>query len=311
MAVAALTKISRISAWVTLNDAFCAVLLGDLHRAADLLARGAEIEHEVNVVHRWSVALALHLGTLRGHSADGDLERARGELDASIDDVQLASVSVLAGAIAYRLAAEHRIAEAGDVLARVLPIFSEVEIPYWLLDAASLHGDGATRVRARELAMHVASRAGARPAQGVLAMIDAREALRRRRREESLAHAETAAAAFRDAGWTLYEAYALELAGRVPEALALFRRMGATAEVGRITHVGDLDRSRRRGASTLTGREREIAGLVVAGHPTRTIADRLVISERTVETHIAAIYRKLGVASRRGLETLLSGSAES
>ena len=309
-AVAAHTKISRISAWVMMNDALCAVLVGDLDRATDLLACGAEIEHEVNIVHRWSVALALQLGTMRGRSSEGDLERARGELDESIDDVHLASISVLAGAIAYRLAAEHRVAEAGDVLGRVLPIFNEVEIPYWLVDAASLYGDGPTRVRARELAAVVAARAGARPAQGVLAAIDAREALRRRRRDESQGLAEVAVAAFRDAGWTVYEAHALELAGRVAEALALFRRMGAAGEVARITHLGALDQNRRRGDATLTGREREIAGLVVAGLQTKAIADRLVISERTVESHIAAVYRKLGVTNRRALETLLSGSQE-
>ena len=310
IAVAAHTKISRVSAWVMMNDALCAVLVGDLDRATDLLARVAEIEHGVNVVHRWSVALALQLGTMRGRPSEGDLERARGELDESIDDVHLPSISVLAGAIAYRLAAEHRIAEAGDVLGRVLPIFNEVEIPYWLVDAASLYGDGPTRVRARELAAAVAARAGARPAQGMLAVVDAREALRRRRREESQGLAEVAVAAFRDAGWTLHEAHALELAGRVAEALALFRRMGATGEVARITHVGALDQNRRRGDATLTGREREIAGLVVAGLQTKAIADRLVISERTVESHLAAVYRKLGVTNRRALETLLSGSPD-
>jgi DNA-binding CsgD family transcriptional regulator/tetratricopeptide (TPR) repeat protein len=309
-AVAAQTKISRIAAWTMQNESLVAVLAGDLDRASDLLARSEEIEHGLPVVHRWSVAISLQVETLRGQRADGDLDRANGELDAAIDDVQFSSVGILAATIAYRLAAEHRIAEAGDVLARVVPIFKEVEVPYWLLDATSLYGDGPTRARARELAAEIAQRPGALPARGFLAMIDVREALRRRRRDESVAHAETAAAAFHEAGWTLHEAYALELGGRVAEAIALFRRMGASAEVARITHVGGFDRTRRRGDATLTGREREIAGLVAAGHPTRRIAERLVISERTVETHIAAIYRKLGVTSRRGLEALLNGAAE-
>jgi DNA-binding NarL/FixJ family response regulator len=56
----------------------------------------------------------------------------------------------------------------------------------------------------------------------------------------------------------------------------------------------------------LTAREREIASLVTAGRPVRAIAERLVISERTVETHVAALYRKLGVTNRRELVELLA-----
>src|ERR1700694_5305101 len=75
----------------------------------------------------------------------------------------------------------------------------------------------------------------------------------------------------------------------------------------RASRSGSAGAPRRpRGESPRPSREREIASLVVAGHPTRAIAETLVISERTVETHIAAIYRKLGVSSRRALETLLA-----
>ncbi len=48
----------------------------------------------------------------------------------------------------------------------------------------------------------------------------------------------------------------------------------------------------------LTQREREILGLVAEGLSNREIADRLTISPRTVENHLAAVYNKLGVASR-------------
>jgi len=92
--------------------------------------------------------------------------------------------------------------------------------------------------------------------------------------------------------------------GRWGGWVALFRETGALGEVRRLTETG-LTAPRRRGESTLTTREREIAGLVVAGRPTRAIADTLVISERTVETHIAAIYRKLGVPNRTALAKLL------
>jgi DNA-binding CsgD family transcriptional regulator len=52
------------------------------------------------------------------------------------------------------------------------------------------------------------------------------------------------------------------------------------------------------GPSSLTGREREVAGLAVSGLTTREIGERLFLSERTVEGHLARIYAKLGVASK-------------
>ena len=48
----------------------------------------------------------------------------------------------------------------------------------------------------------------------------------------------------------------------------------------------------------LTPREIDVLRLVAAGHTNPEIADKLVISIRTVETHRAAIHRKLNTASR-------------
>jgi pimeloyl-ACP methyl ester carboxylesterase/DNA-binding CsgD family transcriptional regulator len=45
----------------------------------------------------------------------------------------------------------------------------------------------------------------------------------------------------------------------------------------------------------LTGREREVLALVAAGHDNREIADRLVLSVRTVERHLQNAYTKHGV----------------
>ena len=47
----------------------------------------------------------------------------------------------------------------------------------------------------------------------------------------------------------------------------------------------------------LTPRQREIMILIVAGHPNKNIAADLGISQRTVETHRAAIMKKTGAAS--------------
>jgi non-specific serine/threonine protein kinase len=50
----------------------------------------------------------------------------------------------------------------------------------------------------------------------------------------------------------------------------------------------------------LTAREREILPLLVAGKTDREIAAALFIGPRTVETHLAHVYAKLGVRSRAG-----------
>lgn len=55
------------------------------------------------------------------------------------------------------------------------------------------------------------------------------------------------------------------------------------------------------GPESLTPREREVALLAARGFTARQIADQLFIATRTVESHLANIYPKLGVASKREL----------
>ena len=50
----------------------------------------------------------------------------------------------------------------------------------------------------------------------------------------------------------------------------------------------------------LTQRESEILSCVVSGLSNKGIANKLVIGDETVKTHLRSIYRKLGVADRTG-----------
>jgi DNA-binding CsgD family transcriptional regulator len=51
-------------------------------------------------------------------------------------------------------------------------------------------------------------------------------------------------------------------------------------------------------AGGLTARERDVLGLVVQGRSNKQIAMALMISERTVNTHLVHIFAKLDVSSR-------------
>jgi DNA-binding NarL/FixJ family response regulator len=53
--------------------------------------------------------------------------------------------------------------------------------------------------------------------------------------------------------------------------------------------------------TALTARERQVVALVAAGLSNQHIADQLVISERTVESHVSNALGKLGIGSRTGL----------
>jgi two-component system nitrate/nitrite response regulator NarL len=61
--------------------------------------------------------------------------------------------------------------------------------------------------------------------------------------------------------------------------------------------------------SELTSRENEVMALVARGDSDREIGERLVISTRTVESHVASILRKLNVHSRSEASRLARGRA--
>jgi DNA-binding CsgD family transcriptional regulator len=78
------------------------------------------------------------------------------------------------------------------------------------------------------------------------------------------------------------------------------RRLGrmARAELGAAS-----GRRRQRGddPDQLTAQEARVAALAAQGMPNPQIAAILHVSARTVEHHLARIYRKLGIRSRREL----------
>jgi DNA-binding NarL/FixJ family response regulator len=60
----------------------------------------------------------------------------------------------------------------------------------------------------------------------------------------------------------------------------------------------------------LSVRERQVLALMAAGLSNAEIADRLVLSESTVKSHVVSAFRRLGVHSRREAVAVVLGSSE-
>jgi non-specific serine/threonine protein kinase len=71
-----------------------------------------------------------------------------------------------------------------------------------------------------------------------------------------------------------------------------------TLAVARRTRSSSATRDGADGGVRLTKREREIAALVAEGLTNREIAERLFMSQRTAEGHVAKILGKLGITAR-------------
>jgi DNA-binding CsgD family transcriptional regulator len=96
--------------------------------------------------------------------------------------------------------------------------------------------------------------------------------------------------------------------GARPAAAAVGRRLRDLGELG-LPH-GPRPATAANAAG-LTTRETEVLALVAAGLSNTEIAVRLVLSGRTVENHVAAIFRKLGVHSREAARAAAAGSGQS
>ncbi len=108
-----------------------------------------------------------------------------------------------------------------------------------------------------------------------------------------------------EAAAELAELYRARAEGRLAAAAA--NRSAQLAE-----RAGELRTpvlARGGGVEPLTPREREVALLAAGGRTSADIGERLGLSTRTVDTHLARVYRKLGIAGRAELSAALDAPA--
>jgi DNA-binding CsgD family transcriptional regulator len=113
-------------------------------------------------------------------------------------------------------------------------------------------------------------------------------------------------------GWPYHQAEALSHSPEIDDQLAaldILDRLGAVPLAQRVRRRlrdhGDIRVPRgpasvtRSDPAGLTGRQQTVLALVAEGLTNAEIADRLVVSVRTVDSHVAAVLAKLGVSTRR------------
>jgi len=149
---------------------------------------------------------------------------------------------------------------------------------------------------ARELLERLAP--SSRSGTAALALFDGYFASGDQRRKFATA----AAGGFEELKWPLWQAEALELAGDAAGAREIYARCGAVVDKQRL----DSERGAGDVPGGLSRREWDVAQLVAQGKSNRAIAEALVLSERTVENHIASIFNKRLLRSRAEIATFVA-----
>ena len=278
--------------WSLLGRAYVAVAAGDLELALSVAGESVELTRElddrlVSTNARWAFASALLESGEPGRAAQELLAAAAGEDLPRIPKPWRANYFEL---LTRSWLASGRPAEAERAAARAAAVAEEVGLP---VAAAMADRAAATVALARgdSAAAAELARASATAAAGAGARIDAARA-------RTLAGQALTAAGESDEAIAELEEAARELAAcgarrYRDEAERELRRLGR--RFSRRTRARD---PHGEGIVTLTARELEVARLVVDRRTNPEIAEALFLSEKTIETHMRNIFRKLGVSSR-------------
>jgi DNA-binding NarL/FixJ family response regulator len=204
---------------------------------------------------------------------------------------------------AWLVGAENRITEAGSLVlqaAAVAAAQGQWAVEGLILHSALHYGRAADVVdRLRDLAGRTDSPLVADLAEHADAVVmgagDRLDAVSRRFEEAGVMLSAADAAA---------EAAAAHERAGARRAVALSR--GRAAALARDCGLADTPALDLLSPPTLTSREEEVARLAVQGMSNQDIADKLVLSVRTVEAHLAHVYTKFGISGRADLHTTLT-----
>ena len=236
--------------------------------------------------------------------AAGRVALAEGNLDTAVERLEAAATAFrITGALPY---ASYVFADLGEAAAMA----EQPAVAARTMQAADETARQLDRDQFRALAEIAASAANLTLGQ----------------RDVAVERARAAVALVSGSGFQSLEARSLALLGRSlstvdrQEAVARLRRaadlFAACGSRWRgdqvVADLNNLGKPGRRaaagfvGPAALTAREREIAALAARGLTARAIGQQLHIGERTVETHVARVYAKFNVHTRRDLVRALA-----
>ena len=300
--------------------------LGLLGRIEEAVAAADEAEQAARVTGndqavQW--ALWMHAWALleRG-DLDAALAAAEGSVDLAqrLDDSALTTIArAVLGAVLVARGEPARgrpLLDAYDLepgwRCRWTPPLVEADLALGDASAAAAHADQATALA--ESTPLAGPRAAAGRAQALVALARGETARAVELADAAVADAERVDGALDVARARLIAGRALAASDRdgALRELAAAEQVAATAGAARVRDEALQEQRRlgRRvgrggergraggGVGALSPREREVAGLVADGRTNREIAARLFLSEKTIETVLSRVFRKLGVRSR-------------
>ena len=284
---------------------------GALKRARDLIERvlalgvGApELQLDV-AAHGMLVALQLEDDDLLERCASYDM------LENALAGGVRRQISSIAKGFVELYVARKEVQKAQTLLHRVVATFTSLP-DEWLdeiLPYVAAYGLNDDIPRARAMLRRHADHVKNLEAQGQLCIFEGYALRRAGDVDGSKRFGEQAAAIYREIRRPNFEALGLELAGRYEEALSLYRQIGNARDARRLESVVSPPNRYGRAPRGLTRRELQVANLVADGKSNGAISAALVISERTVEHHVASIFRKLEVSSRAELASRMAREA--
>ncbi len=321
-----LFDVRRTREWTTALSRWCEA------QPQLVLYRGLCLVHRAEIMQlhgEWSDAMDELEGTL-ARLADpvgspelgaafylrGELRRLRGEFEESAQAYReanelgrepqpgLALLRLAQGRVEPAMAAIHRVLkEAGDPISRskVLGPYIEIALAAGEVQAAREAADELSAI-AGELESPLLQ-AVAEYATGTVllaeeepgdALVLLRRAWRRWRELEAPYEAARARIPIALACRALGDEDGAEM--ELDAARSVFEELAAAPDVGRVVELSQVEAPETAGS--LTVREAQVLSLIAAGKTNRAIATELVISEKTVASHVSHIFTKLDLTSR-------------